>query len=224
MILQCPSCDNRYLVDPRALGEAGRTVRCAKCRHQWFAAPPDEAPEADVIPAMPVEEARPQPRPLPTGSSVPAIATPQATVPQGVQYAAVAALALFLFSAFVYFRPLVVEAVPGLKGSYAALGMYDTDGIVFAGLEYAQTKSVSKDSHRIAGYLVNTSALPRPVPMVSISLFSESDDRIRRTRIVDAGVMAPGEERRFSRELMTSPESARRVELETGSPFSLKLR
>lgn len=224
MILECPSCENRYLVDPRALGKAGRTVRCAKCKHQWFAEPAAREPEEDVLSVEHAAETQPEPRPIPPGSSVPAIHTPQTGVPQGIQYAAVAMLMLFLASALVYFRPLVVESVPGLKGSYAALGMYDTTGVVFAGLEYAQTKSVSKDSHRVSGYLVNTAATPRRLPMISIALFSEDGSMIRRTRIFEKVMLAPGEEKQFSRELMTSPESARRVVLEAGSPFELKLR
>jgi predicted Zn finger-like uncharacterized protein len=39
MHLVCPSCNTAFLVDPAALGEAGRTVRCASCRTTWFAEP-----------------------------------------------------------------------------------------------------------------------------------------------------------------------------------------
>ncbi|MDO8535258.1 MAG: zinc-ribbon domain-containing protein [Xanthobacteraceae bacterium] len=39
MHLVCPSCDTAFLVDPAALGEAGRSVRCARCRTTWFAEP-----------------------------------------------------------------------------------------------------------------------------------------------------------------------------------------
>lgn len=117
MILECPSCENRYLVDPRALGKAGRTVRCAKCKHQWFAEPAAREPEEDVLSVEHAAEEQSTPRPIPPGSSVPAIHTPQTSVPQSIQYAAVAMLMLFLASALVYFRPLVVESIPGLKAA-----------------------------------------------------------------------------------------------------------
>jgi predicted Zn finger-like uncharacterized protein len=49
MILTCPACSVRYVVDPRALGVKGRTVRCARCAHTWFQVPPDEAAPQPVV-------------------------------------------------------------------------------------------------------------------------------------------------------------------------------
>lgn len=223
MILECPSCHNRYLVDPRAVGKAGRTVRCAKCRNEWFAEPAEDAPQDDVIPAAATAPA-PKPRPIPAGSSVPAIHKPRPAVPESLKIATLAMLGLFLLTALAYFRPLVVEAVPGFRGTYAALGMYDSAGIVFANLEYSHSSEVSKDRHRVAGMLVNTDREARRLPVVQISLLDKDGKLLRRSRITGEGVIAAGGQKPFVHELSASPESTRRIVLEAGSPFELKLR
>ncbi|MBT5187285.1 MAG: DUF3426 domain-containing protein [Kordiimonadaceae bacterium] len=48
MILTCPECKSRYVVNPNALMPNGRTVRCAKCSHNWFESKPE--PEVEIIP------------------------------------------------------------------------------------------------------------------------------------------------------------------------------
>lgn len=44
MILNCPSCQARYLVNPVQLGGAGRRVQCARCQHVWYQDRPAEPP------------------------------------------------------------------------------------------------------------------------------------------------------------------------------------
>lgn len=53
MILTCPSCQNRYVVPDSAIGETGRKVRCASCRHSWFQPGPQAASAPVAPPASP---------------------------------------------------------------------------------------------------------------------------------------------------------------------------
>lgn len=48
MIISCPACATRYNIDPKALGEKGRKVRCSNCAHQWIQAPPVSEEEMDL--------------------------------------------------------------------------------------------------------------------------------------------------------------------------------
>jgi predicted Zn finger-like uncharacterized protein len=43
MLITCPNCQSSYTVADTALGEKGRSVRCAKCKQVWHAEPPPPA-------------------------------------------------------------------------------------------------------------------------------------------------------------------------------------
>jgi predicted Zn finger-like uncharacterized protein len=70
MIVTCPSCSVRYLVDARALGPHGRMVRCARCAHTWREVPPPDQAAALVVDAP----AAPPPAPPAAAAAAPAAA------------------------------------------------------------------------------------------------------------------------------------------------------
>src|ERR1700754_4040434 len=48
MLIVCPTCTTTYQIKLAALGEAGRTVRCASCKNTWFATPDSAIMEAET--------------------------------------------------------------------------------------------------------------------------------------------------------------------------------
>jgi predicted Zn finger-like uncharacterized protein len=40
MLIVCPTCATSYMIEPASLGQAGRMVRCARCKASWFAGGP----------------------------------------------------------------------------------------------------------------------------------------------------------------------------------------
>src|SRR5262245_40043410 len=53
MLIACPNCATSYQVEPSSLGNAGRSVRCVRCRHAWFVGNTEPASSAATPAAVP---------------------------------------------------------------------------------------------------------------------------------------------------------------------------
>jgi len=74
MRVTCPKCDAKFKVPDKALGTSGRKLRCGKCSHQWFQAPPtaeEKAAEAAREKAKRTKAKAPEPAPEPQASRAP---------------------------------------------------------------------------------------------------------------------------------------------------------
>ncbi|MGA2565700.1 MAG: DUF3426 domain-containing protein [Pseudolabrys sp.] len=79
MLIVCPNCATSYMIDQAAVGPAGRTVRCARCKASWHAGGPVPAPDvtarADTVAAeaqaQPTSTARAEAPPPPVSAAPP---------------------------------------------------------------------------------------------------------------------------------------------------------
>jgi len=151
MILTCPECSARYVVDPNALLPNGRVVRCAKCKHSWKEAAPDmdvpvvgrseaDGPEEADTPAQTPTDDRPdttedefairrarrqkRPRPLPKGSNLPAL---QNHKHGGILWGwySLGAFIVLVIGGVLIFQTTISDAWPPSQKLYRALGLED---------------------------------------------------------------------------------------------------
>jgi predicted Zn finger-like uncharacterized protein len=198
MILTCPACATRYLVDPAALGPLGRTVRCARCAETWHQASPDDAPPP-IVPPM-LDEASPsesvispslvgpgassisdQPMPSFIGNhqrlgsaNLPALPQPKSRFSRNqVGWAALAAFVILLVLGLSLFRQGIVEIWPAAGRLYAVFGVKNPGsdlGLDLRGVSSVRSTTDDQPSLVVAGEIVNTSSTVRPVPKLRLSL------------------------------------------------------
>ncbi len=117
MIVSCPSCATRYLIDPAALGEEGRRVRCAKCNQIWHEQPPADMPKrVDILP--PEDE----PRTIPFGSNLPTVVARRRRANR-LGWLAVAVALVVIVVAGILARGSIVDAWPPAGKLYSVIGL-----------------------------------------------------------------------------------------------------
>jgi predicted Zn finger-like uncharacterized protein len=207
MIVTCPSCSTRYIVDPKALGASGRMVRCASCKHTWMQAQPVDMPRpVDVDPAPDSV------RPIPPGSNLPAFTQPQRTGP--AQAIGWLALLVVLFGGgvgLIVARNDVVALWP------PAARLYDIVGLpleaVGAGLELRNVSSARREDGPpvivVEGTVANVSSKPREVPRLKAVVRSAAHQDLKNwTFTPGVLVLLPGETANFKAELADPPRGA----------------
>jgi len=177
MIVSCPSCATRYLIDPTALGGEGRTVRCAKCSHTWHEQPPADMPKrVDILPPSG------EPRPIPFGSNLPAIVARRRRANR-LGWLAVALAVIIIVVGGILARGPIVDAWPPAGKLYAAIGLgaekLDTTDLKFRNIAQGQVVEGGVPILVISGRIFNEAAASRAVPPVRIGLLDAADVELR---------------------------------------------
>lgn len=194
MIVTCPTCSTRYLVETQKLGAQGRMVRCSSCGHTWYQAPPE-----DMTPR--VELTGPPPESLPgvvERGGLPAIRRERR------RWGAVVTLLVLLLVlaaagwGAIFMRDRVMALVPQAAKIYSRLGLSVSQPQFGAGLEVRgvtprRTTTNDQPELVIDGTIVNLSSSPRRVPQLKVTL-RDANDQPLTSWIFSAGVatLAPG--------------------------------
>lgn len=184
MILQCPACDTRYILENLVIPDQGRVVRCAKCQHSWHQMPEPGAVSASggvvgvIEPITSPREEKPQERQRPGGSARHNIRTLQ-SLPRHLPRkwwipAAAAGFALLVFAVGLFvFRKDVVAAWEPSARLFDVAGApvpVPGEGLQIAGLDVKPWKAEGRNVLLVSGTITNPTATPREVPPLLLSV------------------------------------------------------
>jgi len=234
MILTCPACSTRYSMDPLSLGPEGRRVRCAKCKHVWHQAPPEDMPRRVDLPA-----AEPAPAAAvaaaPGGSATAtaglgAAAEERAAIPPrprpaprkgmsaglGILILLVVIIGLAAAAGYVW-QKYVVASWPPARDIYAALGI--AEPVLGKDLEISNITFVSQtiDGQPVLvvhGEIFNKGQATAPLPNLLATLRTQQRqwlfDWVFKVEKAD---LAPGETVTFTTTAKNPPKDAKLLEV-----------
>jgi len=217
MIVTCPNCATRYMVDDAALGSvAGRRMRCASCGNLWteaeaiHAAVAELTAEAAMATTTPGDppvaepgraESRIQspPHPLgPTAQARPSVSAellPAAARRRGLRAVGLGLIVLVgvLVVGAILGRDKIIATWPVV---YTTLRQSLNPG---AGLEVTVTPTRTIQSLVIDGNIVNGGATARRVPRLRVTLRDDNKSDLE-SKVIDPPVdrLAPGATARFN--------------------------
>jgi predicted Zn finger-like uncharacterized protein len=195
MIIGCPVCRTRYLVDEQALdGRAGRTVRCATCGHTWHQKAPPELDTGDdsawfggariepalEVPPRPGAVAEPRREmPLLRGSVPEPPPRPRRRRWAVMRWLVLLALfALAILAGIVVARGAVVAIWPPAARLYALAGLPAEP--LGAGLKIEKVAPArTPDGLMIEGEITNTGKTAREVPRLRVALRDAAEKEVQ---------------------------------------------
>ena len=205
MIVSCPACSTRYLVEPSALGSDGRMVRCAKCEHSWYQAPPDDMPhQVDLA--------------VPPAGSVPLPPRPKAAS-GGSRGAGLPLLILVLIALAIaggyFFRERIVAEWPQTAQLYELIGLPTKAvgvGLEISNVNYTRQDVAGQTVMQVQGDIFNKTPKEISVPRLKATLQDDSGKPLLDwTFSVDRPTIRSGETIDFKTEAKNPPAEASKL-------------
>jgi predicted Zn finger-like uncharacterized protein len=213
VILACPACRIRYLVDEQDLNRpAGRTLRCASCGHTWHHPQPLVVPDREpathpvttrIEPELGVPP-RPGPLPVPAPHPRPRRRSAIGRVLLGLMLVLLVAGVVAAFIA----RGDVTAMWPAAARLYALVGLVATPA--GSGLELGEViPARTAEGLIIEGDITNTGSVAREVPRLRVALRDRNEKEIQfKTIDPPTARLQPGETAHFKTSFEHADETA----------------
>jgi predicted Zn finger-like uncharacterized protein len=222
MILSCPECSTRYVVDPAAIGPSGRTVRCTRCSHSWAEPPPVIEEQAVPNPVPPPIDFSRGARPR--GTNLPALPGEKRSRAPAVLWTILLLFLIGVACVAVWQRDVVLARVPAAAALYELVGLGPELPGTGLALENVRQKVSTRDGARILridGDIVNVSGHPRDVPHMLGVLLDGAGKEIERWEFKPPLPKLLHYERApFSTELVNPPDAASEVRVTFGGKLA----
>jgi predicted Zn finger-like uncharacterized protein len=217
MIIVCPDCTARFVVKAEKIGEKGRKVKCAKCKHFWF-----QKPDLDVLNAAKKADIAETPKevePVPEGANVPAIKG--AAIPLYLK-----AIAATVGIVFVLGVSLVSanSILPGMSGYYGFFGIYYSADLSLYDVAVEKVESGKYQDLMVSGKIANESESPKYIPDVRLTILGEGGEKLKTITLGYEGTIEPGEKVDFENRIPRLPKMATKVVMDLGSLLDLASR
>lgn len=182
MILTCPNCASRYMLSAQVLAPDGCTVKCSSCGETWF-----QLPDADELIddlEHEIEEIPDAVKPIPEGSSVPALSEHQdggagknTSATMAGMIGALLVFLLILGMLLVLKAPLISAWPPG-AAFYNLFAEVKAPG---EGLVFDRVKAEITPTGRIVieGSIINLTAEDQVLPAIEMSVRDQAGVEIK---------------------------------------------
>lgn len=228
MILTCPACTTRYLVDSNALGEDGRQVRCARCKHTWHAEPIDDEPvlaepehEEPAFTARPPDEEDEEDdaaemavaRRRGARAQLPAVREEKSSKLWIAWVVLLLVIGGIVAGGYVY-RSQVIEIWPPAGKLYRTVGIEVEPPfrLRIPGFKYEAQTENAKTVIVVTGTVINEGRFPQEIPPVRVTLFDANGLEVSHwTAPIGKSVLQAGEEVAFTTRLADPPSTAKQL-------------
>ena len=233
MILTCPNCETRYLVDPAAIGMDGRQVRCANCSHEWFEPAPEQQPlpEPPAMPDLssfdtPADDALERRKAYKVNLPV---VVDEPKLPGGlIAGFCIVLIATLLISGTIYHRS-VMKYAPFTKGIYSVFGLYPTKGLMLSDVMLTKKSSIKGSAYLVDCKIINVTKNEQITPGMMISLLDKDGNVITQQKettnegkSIAAGSTIACDQIKV--ELNSRSKNAQKIRLDIGNAYDLFIR